>query len=70
MPLGQKASGLKESTFINNSLLVLGNVISKLSDGKKLALVSFCTQLSTYRITVNYFSGGKFFVVFVVLTQQ
>ena len=32
---GAEGIRLKESTFINNSLLVLGNVISKLSDGPR-----------------------------------
>ena len=43
-----KSVRFKEGTFINISLLVLGNVISKLSDGSRLALASFCTQLLAF----------------------
>ena len=39
----------KEGTL---SLLVLGNVISKLSDGSRLALASFCTQLFKYWLSI------------------
>jgi hypothetical protein len=58
---GAEGIRFKEGTFINKSLLVLGNVISKLSDGNKYVHSVFPKQNS--RHDRRAIATSKFWVI-------
>ena len=47
---GAEGIRFKEGTFINRSLLVLGNVISKLSEGNRYTCTLLYTYLGAYNV--------------------